>query len=92
MRRVVIFHRMILLAAALTCGAVPRLVRGGAANDTTIPNMRWGVKIPMRDGVALNATLFLPRGQKDPVPVIFTLTPYIGDSYTDRAMYFAQHG
>src|SRR4029077_3375080 len=56
------------------------------------PNMRWGVKIPMRDGVLLNATVFQPQAQKDPLPVIFTLTPYIGDSYTDRAMYFAQHG
>ena len=56
------------------------------------PNMRWGVKIPMRDGVLLNATVFQPQAQRDPLPVIFTLTPYIGDSYTDRAMYFAQHG
>jgi putative CocE/NonD family hydrolase len=54
--------------------------------------MVWGVKIPMRDGVMLNATIFQPLGQKDPVPVIFTFTPYVGDSYTDRAMYFAQHG
>ena len=54
--------------------------------------MRWAVKIPMRDGVTLNATVFQPHAQKDPLPVIFTFTPYIGDSYTDRAMYFAQHG
>ena len=54
--------------------------------------MAWGVKIPMRDGVKLNATVYRPHGQKDPLPVIFTLTPYIGDSYTDRAMYFARHG
>jgi uncharacterized protein len=55
-------------------------------------DMQWGVKIPMRDGVKLNATVYRPHGQKDPLPVIFTLTPYIGDSYTDRAMYFAKHG
>src|SRR5882762_7756040 len=54
--------------------------------------MEWGVKIPMRDGVKLNATVYRPHGQKDGLPVIFTLTPYIGDSYTDRAMYFARHG
>jgi len=63
-----------------------------AGKEAAIPDMRWAVKIPMRDGVSLNATVFLPHGQQDPVPVIFTLTPYIGDSYTDRAMYFAQHG
>src|SRR6267142_4615376 len=54
--------------------------------------MEWGVKIPTRDGVKLNATVYRPHGQKDGLPVIFTLTPYIGDSYTDRAMYFAKHG
>ncbi|HKW57989.1 MAG TPA: CocE/NonD family hydrolase [Candidatus Acidoferrum sp.] len=58
----------------------------------TIPDMRWAVKIPMRDGVQLNATLFQPHAQKEPLPVIFTFTPYIGDSYTDRAVYFAEHG
>src|SRR5467141_1867294 len=54
--------------------------------------MEWGVKIPMRDGVKLNATVYRPHGQKDGLPVIFTFTPYIGDSYTDRALYFAKHG
>lgn len=51
----------------------------------------WGVKIPMRDSVRLNATVYKP---KDPAltPVIFTLTPYIGDSYHPRAIYFAQRG
>jgi len=51
----------------------------------------WGVKIPMRDGVHLNATLYRPR-TKQRVPAIFTLTPYIGDSYHPRAAYFSQHG
>jgi hypothetical protein len=36
--------------------------------------------------------VYRPHDQKGPLPVIFTLTPYIGDSYTDRAMYFAKHG
>jgi len=54
--------------------------------------MLWGVKIPLRDGVRLNATIFKPEDQKEPLPAIFTLTPYIGDSYTDRALYFARHG
>jgi putative CocE/NonD family hydrolase len=55
-------------------------------------DMQWGVKIPARDGVLLNATIYQPRAPKDPLPVIFTFTPYIGDSYTERAMYFAAHG
>lgn len=57
-----------------------------------IVDLQWGVKIPVRDGVKLNATVFTPHAQKEPLPVIFTLTPYIGDSYTDRAVYFAKHG
>src|SRR5215510_2233381 len=53
---------------------------------------QWGLKIPMRDGVRLNATLYKPRAMPQPVPVIFRLTPYISDSYHDRAVYFAQCG
>ena len=51
----------------------------------------WGVKIPMRDGVKLNGTVYKPK-QIEPTPVIFTLTPYIADSYHDRALYFARRG
>ena len=46
----------------------------------------------MRDGVRLNATVYRPHAQKEPLPVIFELTPYISDSYHERAYYFAQHG
>lgn len=55
-------------------------------------DMQWGVKIPMRDGVSLNATVYRAHGQKDPLPVVFTLTPYISDTYLERAVYFAGHG
>jgi putative CocE/NonD family hydrolase len=55
-------------------------------------DMQWGVKIPLRDRVSLNATIYRPHGQKDPLPAVFTLTPYIGDSYLERALYFAGHG
>jgi putative CocE/NonD family hydrolase len=63
-----------------------------AATEMPAVDMQWAVKIPVRDGVKLNATVFTAHGQKDPLPVIFTFTPYIGDSYTDRALYFAKHG
>jgi putative CocE/NonD family hydrolase len=58
-------------------------------------DLRWGVKIPMRDKVELNATLYLPKtkdGAPSKTPVIFTLTPYISDTYHARAAYFASHG
>src|SRR5215831_8923975 len=58
-------------------------------------DLRWGVKIPMRDKVELNATLYLPKtpdGSLPKTPVIFTLTPYISDTYHARGTYFASHG
>src|SRR5438105_5844087 len=56
-------------------------------------DIRWGVKIPLRDKVELNATLYLPHtadGSK--LPVVFTLTPYVSDTYHPRGAYFASHG
>jgi putative CocE/NonD family hydrolase len=61
----------------------------GAAPEV---DMLWGVKIPLRDDVKLNATVFRPKPQTGPLPVIFTLTPYISDTYYARARYFAQNG
>ncbi len=55
-------------------------------------DLLWGVKIPMRDGIKLNATVYKPHDQKEPLPVIFTLTPYISDTYQERAWYFARNG
>jgi putative CocE/NonD family hydrolase len=58
-------------------------------------DIRWGVKIPGSDKVELNATLYLPKtpdGSLPKTPVIFTLTPYISDSYHARGAYFASHG
>jgi putative CocE/NonD family hydrolase len=58
-------------------------------------DLRWGVKIPMHDKVDLNATLYLPKtpdGLPPKTPVIFTLTPYISDTYHARGAYFASHG
>jgi len=52
----------------------------------------WGLKIPMRDGVQLNATVYKPKDMREPLPVIFTLTPYISDTYHNRAYYFSHNG
>jgi len=88
-----IARRMILVAViCISALATGSAAQEAAAKAAATPDMRWAVKIPMRDGVLLNATVFQPREQKEPLPVVFTLTPYIGDSYTDRAMYFAEHG
>lgn len=63
-----------------------------APPDSEKVKFQWGVKIPLRDGVKLNATVYTPRQQKEPAPCVFTLTPYISQSYHDRGMYFAAHG
>ena len=63
-----------------------------AAGSGAQVKFQWGVKIPLRDGVKLNATVYTPREQKAPAPCVFTLTPYISQSYHDRGMYFAAHG
>lgn len=55
-------------------------------------SMRCGVRIPMRDGVRLNGTLYMPQGQSSACPAILTLTPYIAQSFHDRGLYFASHG
>ena len=58
-------------------------------------DLHWGVKIPMRDKVELNATLYFPKTPDSSLPktpVIFTLTPYISDTYHARGAYFASHG
>lgn len=54
--------------------------------------MIWGVKIPLRDGIHLNATVYLPEKQAEPAPAIFLLTPYVGQTYHDRGVFFAEHG
>src|SRR6266571_3672703 len=54
--------------------------------------MCWGVKVPMRDGVRLNATLYLPSDHASPSPTLLLLTPYIAQDGHDRGMYFADRG
>ena len=60
--------------------------------DASKIQLTWAVKIPLRDGVKLDAALYRPRSQAHPAPCVFTLTPYIAQSYSDRGIYFAAHG
>ncbi len=59
---------------------------------TTDVQMQWGVRIPLRDGVHLNATAYLPGRMSAAVPALFTLTPYVAQTWHDVAMYFAANG
>jgi hypothetical protein len=81
-----------------TCGMLQAQSPTSAPSPSKPPadyDLRWAVKIPMRDNVELNATLYLPKvsdGSRQKTPVIFTLTPYISDTYHIRGAYFASHG
>jgi putative CocE/NonD family hydrolase len=90
----------LLILAVAHCALFSTEVIGQTSAGTPSPppadyDLRWGVKIPMRDKVELNATLYLPKapdGSSSKTPVIFTLTPYISDSYHARGAYFASQG
>ncbi|HMN46485.1 MAG TPA: CocE/NonD family hydrolase [Povalibacter sp.] len=81
-----------IVAWALWCTAAVSLGAAAAEPDAAKIDFQWGVRIPLRDGVHLNATVYTPKDQKHPAPCIVTLTPYIAQSYHDRGVYFAARG
>lgn len=81
-----------LCILALAPAARPQEKNAGMPTIPPDVEFQWAAKIPLRDGVKLNATILRPKEMNAPLPVIFTLTPYIADSYLDRALYFARHG
>ncbi len=81
-------HLLAALCAFGACSITPVQ----AAEDAAPVEFQWGAKIPMRDGVRLNATVYKPRAQQGALPCVFTLTPYIAQSYHERGTYFAAHG
>ena len=60
--------------------------------DAANVEFHWGIKIPLRDGIHLNATVYTPKNQRAPAPCVLTLTPYIAEFHHDRGVYFASHG
>jgi len=92
-------HRRILpgLLLALAAANAPAQPASFESANKTVPplpevQLTWGLRIPLRDGVKLNATRYQKAGQGERVPCIFTLTPYIAQNYHDRGMYFAANG
>jgi len=78
--------------ALLVLAFVSASSAGQAGEPTKGVFIQWGVKIPVRDGIRLNGTLYRPKDIEGPLPVIFTFTPYVADSYHERGMYFAANG
>jgi putative CocE/NonD family hydrolase len=60
--------------------------------NTALFDIRWGVKIPLRDGILLSATLYAPGIEQGASPCVLMMTPYIADSHHERGVYFAMHG
>lgn len=85
------FRTALSVLLLLACG-VGMAAPASKPEQAAQVDFRWGVQIPLRDGVQLNATLYRPKDQAGPLPCVFTLTPYISQTYHDRGMYFAAHG
>ena len=54
--------------------------------------LRLMLEVPLRDGVCLNGTLYVPRELRQPSPCIVAMTPYESDHLHDRGVYFATRG
>ncbi len=83
------------LVCLIICGmllTIPAVAWAQAAQEPKDIDLIWAVKIPVRDGVKLNGTVYKPKPQAEPLPVVFTFTPYISDTYHERAMYFSRNG
>ena len=56
--------------------------------------VRYNVKMPMRDGVRLSADIYSPRDEPGPFPVVLSRTPYdnTAEAMVDNGVFYAQHG
>ncbi|MFO7906042.1 MAG: CocE/NonD family hydrolase [Planctomycetota bacterium] len=62
------------------------------AGDAEAVSVEKDVKIPMRDGVNLLASIYKPKKMPRPLPVLFLLTPYGADFQVRRGHWYAQRG
>ncbi|MEO8449075.1 MAG: CocE/NonD family hydrolase [Gemmatimonadota bacterium] len=83
--------RALLVTTLLAAGRAA----GGAAQASSSArgvDMELNVRIPLRDGVHLNATLYRPRDVPGRLPVILAMTPYIADRYHAYVLPAARRG
>lgn len=99
LRMTFIAFRLPLLAIAflsLFLQGQPAPAAGHPKEDKTAQrrpvSVTWDFKIPMRDGVRLSGTVYRAADQKEPLPVILTMTPYIAAHAAKQGNYFAQNG
>jgi putative CocE/NonD family hydrolase len=85
----------VVIAALLASAAVqaqPLVSALPKVPELPAVEVQFDLAIPLRDKVRLRATRYRAAGATGAVPCVFTLTPYIRQSYHDRGMYFAQNG
>jgi putative CocE/NonD family hydrolase len=75
----------------LGSGAVGAADAQPEAIDYARVRLQSFVKIPLRDGVRLNADVYSSDGGA-PRACVLTMTPYVSQTYHDRGVYFASHG
>ena len=77
--------------ALIAHGAALLNASEGVINSDAI-RLEPNIRIPLRDGVRLSATRYVPTAT-DTVPLcVVSVTPYIADHYHARGVYFAAHG
>jgi len=77
---------------ALLIGFEAGALEDGRGDAMDQYQLQLGVKIPVRDGVNLNATLYRPLHAAGPLPVILLLTPYPDNTDHPSGSYFARRG
>jgi len=60
------FAKAVIAAGMAATLAVAQAAEAPAPFDAAKVTLQWGVRIPMRDGVRLGATLYAPKEQKAP--------------------------
>jgi putative CocE/NonD family hydrolase len=65
-----------LALALLALALLPAVAAAQVATDPSLAFHRLEAMVPMRDGVRLETQVFVPRGAKEKLPVLFMRTPY----------------
>jgi putative CocE/NonD family hydrolase len=63
-------------ALAVLTALLPALAQAQAATDPSLAWDRIEAMVPMRDGVRLQTEIYLPKGLKEKLPILFIRTPY----------------
>ncbi len=69
------FRRVATMALLFAALVIP-LAHSGAEQEAAPAFELTAAMIPMRDGVKLNTHIFIPKNQREPLPLMLERTPY----------------